>query len=72
MVDKNDARRAEAVPENVGSGAEFERSKGIHLLPKVSADPTVLPPSAAVSLPASPQQAPSSTDSSPPPAPDGK
>jgi hypothetical protein len=39
----------------VGSGAVFERSKGIHLLPTVSAAPNELPPSAAITPRPAPQ-----------------
>jgi hypothetical protein len=60
-----------AVPDSlVGSGGVFERGKGIHLLPAVSAAPDVLPPSAALKVQqptqsqhAKPSNAPASTGS---------
>jgi hypothetical protein len=47
----------------VGSGAEFERSEGIHLLPQVSAAPNELPPSAAIAVQPTPE---ASTPAAPP------
>jgi hypothetical protein len=55
-----------AIPDSlVGSGGEFERSKGNHLLPPVSAVPDALPPSAAIVV-QPPVQALVPTESAPP------
>lgn len=58
-----------AVPDSlVGSGAQFERSKGIHLLNEVDVPPDVLPPSAAVTAHPPVEAAPREPSS--PPVPD--
>ena len=57
------------VPDSlVGSAGEFQRSKGIHLLPTVSADPDVLPPPAAI-VAQPPVQDSTPVQPSPPPPP---
>lgn len=59
-----------AVPDSlVGSGAEFERSKGIHLLPEPDVLTDRLPPPAAVTVQPEAQGA-SPAESTPPSAED--
>lgn len=58
MTDDNSTDRSgdSGVPDSLtGSGGQFERSKGVHILPKVSAPADVLPPSAAVTVDPAPQ-----------------
>lgn len=51
MPEEATPQRGVEVPDSlVGSGSEFERSKGIHLLAPVDAPPDTLPPSAAVTV----------------------
>jgi hypothetical protein len=73
MTDKRNTDRAveTTVPESlVGSGGEFERSKGIHLLPEVNVPQDVLPPPAAVTVQPTAQGS-SPAEPAPPSASDG-